>query len=460
MRVRHLATLGVVGLLVAGAIGLAWWVGHELRSAPGRRVVLASGVQVSVLGVTYGTNHVQPGFGRLLPDRLRMVLARLLGRPGLGSYRFATSQPELVVWITHNATNSMVPPGSVRVALADEAGFLSGDDRDFTTFVGGRSATAIGFAVWPRRSRELRIRVFEQGPTFNYRLAGEVRCVNPAVSRAPAWTAEPLPARGTNGPLVCTLSAVMTGLGMNTTTSAQADGTTRITFSPPQEDGEIRTALRLAMTDLDSPSNDWEIAAIHVADATGNAAANSSLSANYGPGPERNYQFEPGLWPSEPWRLELLAARRPGSVFSARELVVFTNLALPAIGFTNRYTDSALVGTTKVSVIEFNRRAPLPDDVRSWSSDDLSALKLSVANLPADGKFTLVRASDDAGRTLEVPSFGWGHSEPHDATFSFRSVPAEARSLNLTFAVQTMRRFTFRVQPSLATTNDLTPANL
>lgn len=460
MRARHLAKLVLAGSLVAGAIGLAWWFGLELRAAPSRRVTLASGVELRVLGVTYGTNHVQPGFGRLLPDRMRAVLARLLGRPSSGSYRFTIHGPVLVVWVAHNATNSIAAPSFARFGLADESGFLSGDSADFTTFATGGSATPLSFAVWPRHSRELRIRVFEQGSIFNYQLAGEVRCPNPARSTAPAWVAESLPARRTNGNLVCALDSVTTGLGVNTSVSAQADGTTRITFSPPQEDGENRTALRLAMTDLDSPSNDWEIAAIHVADATGNTAANSSLSASYGSGQERNYQFKPGLWPSEPWRIELVAARRPGSVFAANELVTFTNLGLPAIGFTNRYTESALVGTTKVSVTEFNRRAPLPEDAHGWSSGNLSQLKITVANLPADTKFTLVRASDDAGRTLEVPSSGWSQSEPYEATFSFLRVPADGRALNLTFAVHAMRRFTFVVQPALAGTNDFTQSNL
>lgn len=454
MRLRAIAKLIMVSLLLMAAVGLAWWVGRELRSAPGRRIMLTSGVEISVLGVTYGTNHVQPGFGRLLPGGLRAVLARLLGQPGAGSYRFTTSQPELVVWLAHNSTNSAVLPSSVRVGLADENGFLSGDYADFTTFFNGSSGTPRRFAVWPRRSRELRIRVFEQGPTFSYHLAGEVRCANPAVSHASAWTAEPLPARGTNGPLVCTLSAVMTGLGMNTTTSAQADGTTRTTFSPPDEDGDNHTALRLAFTDSANPSNDWEIAAIQVADATGNSARNSSLSASFGSGPERNYQFKPALWPTEPWQIEFLAARRPGSLFAPQELVAFTNVPLPASGLTNRYAESALVGATKVRLVEFVRREPLPEDARGWSSGSLSQLKLTVANLPADAKFTLVRATDETGRKLEVPSSSWGNDEPHDAMFSFLRVPVEARSLNLTFAVQAMRRVTFTVQPALATTND------
>lgn len=457
MRVRAIAKLIFASLLLMAAVGLAWWVGREVRSAPGRRVVLTSGVEVSVLGVTYGTNHVQPGFGRLLPGGLRAVLARLLGRPGANSYRFTTSQPELVVWLAHNSTNSAVPPSSVRVGLADENGFLSGDYADFTTFFNGSSATPRRFAVWSRRSRELRIRLFEQGPTFSYHLAGEVRCPNPARSLAPAWTAEPLPARRTNGNLVCTLSAVTTGVGMDTMTSAQADGTTRTTYSPPQEDGENRAILRLTFTDRDQPSNDWEIAGIQVADATGNAARNNTLGASYGPGTERNYQFKPGLWPSEPWRIELLAARRSGSLFAAQELVAFTNVPLPAIGFTNRYTESALAGPIKVSLTEFTRREPLPEDARGWSSGSLSQLKLTVASLPADAKFTLVRATDETGRKLEVPSWGWGNSEPYEATFSFLRVPADGRALNLTFAVHAMRRFTFVVQPALATTNDFTP---
>ncbi len=460
MRVRVLIRLVVVSLLLAAAIGLAWWVGAEIRAAPSRRVTLASGVQIGVLGVTYGTNHVQPGFGRLLPDGLRALLARLLGRPGAGSYRFTTSQPELVVWLAHNSTNSAVPPSSVRVGLADESGFLSGDYVDFTTFFNGSSGTPRRFEVWPRCSRELRIRLFEQGPSFTYHRVGEVRCPNPARSTAPAWVAESLPARRTNGTLVCTLSAVLAGVGMNTTTSAQADGTTHTTFSPPQADGDNHAALRLAFTDSAFPSNDWEIAAIQVADATGNSARNSSLSSSFGSGPERNYQFRPSLWPLEPWRIEFRAARRPGSSFAAEEVAGFTNVPLPAIGFTNRYTESALVGTTKVSVTEFSRREPLPDDARGWSSGGLSQLKLTVANLPADARFTLVRATDDAGRRLEVPSSGWSQSEPYEATFSFLRVPADARALNLTFAVHATRRFTFVVQPALATTNDFTPSNL
>jgi hypothetical protein len=456
MRPASLFSYAVRAVLLGLVVGLVWLVVLAFRQAPGTRFTLASGTEVQVLGISYGTRHHRPGWGRLLPAAVREPVERALGQSRPGAYRLSLPRPALVVWIDHHTTNTTAAE-VLTLALADESGFFSGEPADVTIFGGSPGVSAHSFHLLPRRSRTLKLVALEAGPTGRHRRLAELAFPNPAFGEFPRWEAPPLPASQTNAGLVCTLSALKTGFGISSSTVFVGEGTARVTHSRAEDDAKNRTDFAVSFLESTNPSNFWEITAIRVSDATGNAATNSSLGSNSYGGPEAHYTFGPGLWPGETWELDLTAARKAGSTFAPSELVVFSNVPLPVVGATGDLAQVAGSGPTSVRLESILRRAPLPADSSGWSSDDLSRLKLVVSNLPPDARFTLVRATDDSGRSLESPSSSWGHEEPHTVEYGFRRIEESARGLDLVFAVHPTRRFTFRVWPELASTNDFTP---
>lgn len=455
MRPANLLAYALRIALLGLVIGLVWLGVLAFRQATGSRLVLASGTEVQVLGITYGTRHYRPGWGRLLPAALREAVERALGQWRPGVFRFTSPAPAMVVWVDHSYTN-VAAAEVLTLALAAESGFFSGEPDNVTLFGGSPGVSAHSFHLLPRRSRVVRLVALETGPTGKHRRLAELAFPNPAFGESPPWDAQALPASQTNAGLICTLRAVKTGFGISSTSSYLAGGTSRVTYSRAEEDARNQTELALSLRDTDAPSNSWEITAVRVSDATGNVATNSSLGSHSAGDPEMRYTFGPSLWPGETWELELTAARKAGSAFAPGELLTFSNVPLPALNQTSHLDQVQASGPTAVRLTTLLRRAPPPADSRGWSSRDLSEIKLAVSNLPPRLRFTLVQATDNEGRVLEVPSWSWSHTEPCEAGYSFRRIDETASDLNLTFAVHPTRRFTFRVQPELASTNDFT----
>jgi hypothetical protein len=457
VRPASLFSFAVRAVLLGLVVLLAWFASLALRQTPGTRVVLASGTEVRVLGISYGARHHRPGWGRLLPGAVREPVERALGQWRPGVSRFTSPAPAMVVWVDQQTSNTTTAE-VLTLALADESGFFSGEPASVTIFGSFPGVSAHSFPLLPRRSRTLKLVAMEAGPTGKHRRLAEIAFPNPARGEFPHWEPQTLPASQTNAGLACTLRAIKTGFGISSSSSYLAGGTNRVTHSRADEDAKNRTGLALSFRDTLAPSNAWELTAVRVSDATGNVATNSSLGSNSTGDSETRYTFGPGLWPGETWELGLTAARKPGSAFAPGELLTFSNVPLPALNQTNPLGQVLASGATSVRLISLRRRAPLPADNPGWSSGDLSELKLAVSNLPPDVRFTLVQARDDEGRVLESPSWSWTHAEPSEAGYSFRRIEETASSLNVTFAVHPTRRFTFRLRPEIASTNDFTPS--
>lgn len=457
MRLRRLLHLTLLGLLLAVAGALVWLAATALRQAPATRFRLASGTEVQILGISHGTRHHRPGWGRLLPAALRERVERAMGQSRPGDYSVRVPAPVLMVWVNQNATNTIAAE-TLTLALADESGFFSGEPANVTLFGSSPRVSAHSFQVLPRRHQTLKLVAVEVGPSGRHQRIAELPFPNPAFRDCPHWKAQALPASQTNAGLTCTIRALKTGFGNSTSSTYVGGGTNPVVIhSWAGDDARNRAELTVGLVDTLASSNSWDITAIRVSDATGNVATNSSLSSSSYGGPETRYTFGPALWPGETWELGLTAARKPGSTFAPRELLTFSNVPLPAVNQTSRLDQVLSVGQTSVQLRSLLRRTPLPAESPGWSSGDLSELKLIVSNLPPDIRFTLVQATDSAGRVLEVPSWSWVHTEPCQAGYGFRRIDETATSLNLIFAIHPTREFTFRVRPEQASATDFTP---
>jgi len=134
-------------------------VGLFLRSVPVLKVTLTSGVTVKYLGTTYGTNHVLPGFSRLMALLPRPVRAWFGLSQGMG---LLSSTPEYVVWLRADsgAAPSPLGPSGMECLVADEQGVVVGADSNSGLGLGG--TFPLKFQALPSRSREIKLRFFER----------------------------------------------------------------------------------------------------------------------------------------------------------------------------------------------------------------------------------------------------------------------------------------------------------
>ena len=440
---RYWTLPGVLLILVLGA-GL-WWL-IRVATAPLPTLTLPNGgPTVQVTAITTGTNHTHgPWLARFGAVPGLSSLVRFFGIPTASATRI-TEFPSVVIWLEPVGGAVGPTPGAAgrswRVALADESGFVSGQQEHLSFWAQG----SLAFAAVPRRSRELDLRFFEGNPKGDWLAVTNLRVANPWFGKFPQWQADRLPVTRTNGPLVATLEEFTIGHDHHSFSRTLADGQQSVGWGLATNRLEWGSAVRGRFTTPGAPEVSWVIAASEFSDATGNRLRGGSQSwtaANE----VRSYRVDPSLWPGEAaWRIQLTLKRDRG--IPTNELFALKGVALPAVDATN---DLSLLTTNwagvKVTFRHLIRR--VHPDSNSWSSGDLSEIALKHAPLPPGVFFDLVHVRvEGEEQDLQVPS--WSSSSSGDRTYSIREIPEEARMLELHFAVQRGRTVEFLVKPEL-----------
>lgn len=440
------AVLGVLVLLALGAILMGGLLLLGGAGAP-RSVTLKNGVTLRCLGVSYGTNHVVYT-GSAAAQMLHRVLSAVfpsLRRGASSSQRYTTSQPALVVALRQEgtATTNPMPPLSVTALLADERGVTAGK-RHWLTLGGGTSFTLwLDAEVLPRRSRLLSVRFFGLASPGAIDPLGELEILNPAFTNPPPLVAANLPVLGTNGDLECSLEALAFGTGISSGRTANADGTETISEAPAEPGQEVRATALFRFREAGTNTAFWTIGSLSSIDATGN----TGKAGSYGSqtlGDAFLLTFGPVPWPDEPWRLDCWAKRTAAAPFAPDELIELRGVELPPSGRTNQLDHATKAGGLDVLVKGFVRRDPVQRG--SYSSTDLSRLLLELPQLPDGAFIDLVRVEDDQGRLITSEMTSTTHGTPLRTEFGFRAIPDDARTLNITLAVQRGRAFTFVAQ--------------
>ncbi|MCU0788562.1 MAG: hypothetical protein MUC91_10305 [Verrucomicrobia bacterium] len=212
--------LAIVPVLVGATLIAVLQLGRKaLTTSPA--IEFCAGSSLRLLGVTWGTNHIQGCMAAKLvarlPRRLAQPLLQDLPNGGQLNTR-TTSETALVVWMEYSgpAGGTTTPSGAM---LRPVGGTLAGRDEYLGLFIPPGAATAtvgVEFHAWPRRSEELECAILEQGSHYESTEAGSFRFKNDAIIAGGLWNPASLPATYTAGDLQVTLLAFVTGRGDET----------------------------------------------------------------------------------------------------------------------------------------------------------------------------------------------------------------------------------------------------
>jgi hypothetical protein len=423
-------------LTVLAIVGLAVWIYQaSVPRFPIQEVVLTNGTTLRLVSVQLGLRDTDPflpswkqwasGLPKSWTRRVGLSLPPRIQSKG--------SHPLLTVWLT--ASKAPPTPGqpAYGVFVGDDDNNFAGPVHEAGSIVGWTPEIphyeGHGFPIFPRRSSELRIRIYDN-PIGWGRLLHEFRIPNPAfvsTKAVPPFAAQPLPQSRTSGDLEATLESLEVGptpVGMKL-------------GDPVWQQTHLEFTLRQG----GHPTTHWVAHRIHqLSDATGNEGEGTGP---HGWANGRAFlSFERWLLPlSEPWRMQVDFRRRHG--FATNELWEFRNVPIATattalIPITNRMSGTVVW----INSLEHSR----PDELGHMG---LRGVNLSAATgSPPDERrwrLTIAKAIDSTG--LDVTSSQGVEYEDNNALLFTFNVSTNATSLDLWLAYVPARTMEFTAQP-------------
>jgi hypothetical protein len=423
-------------LTVLAIVGLAAWIYRAgAPRFPIQQTVLTNGITLRLVSVQLGMRDVDPflpswkqwasGFPESWTRQVGLNLPSRIQAKG--------NHPILSVWLT--ASKAPPTPGqpAYGVFVGDDDNNFAGPVHEVSHIVGWTPEIphyeAHGFPIFPRRSRDLRIRIYDT-PSGWGRLLHEFRIPNPAfvsTNEVPPLVAQSLQQSRTSGDLEATLVSLQvwpTPVGMKL-------------GNPMWRQSHLEFALRQG----GQPTTNWVAERIHhLSDATGNEGA--------GIGPHDWVNGRAFLmfthWPlplTEPWQMEVDFCQRHG--FATNELWEVRNVPI-ATATTALTPMTNRMGGTRVWITAL--RHGEPDEI---GSDGLRGVDLEAGvGAPPDDRrwhLTIAKAIDSTGR--DVTANQWSESGfENNGQFTF-NVSTNATSLDLWLAYVPARSMKFTAQP-------------
>jgi hypothetical protein len=440
-----------LALLAAAIAVTAWLLWDGSPDGPRQIVTLPNGEKIQFIGTTYGTNHVLGSTVARLVNQLPSPAANFL-RTHLGTHlgrlgRTETGEASLVVWFQNLGTNAPPTPAgpapsgaSVFCTLAGEPDLEAAPSPLFT-FSTVDPITI--FPVAPRRSPVLQLRFYvetipdnQPGPT--YEEIGRMQFPNPLYGRFPQWNPEPVPAMKKAGDLEVRLEKLMTGVLDLANPFILTNGIPRYNYRPAIQGRDVKTFFDVAFHSPRATNEGWMIQIAELSDATGNVLYRSH-SGEWG-------YFGGTLWPDEAaWRLKLDLKRSSGH--SPEELGTFTNVPVPGVGTTMSTPMTNVVNGVEIVLKEFERGPDSTVTGPSWPADQGSTICFEVHS-PRDGvAIDLLQIVTDTGWKFQAYKDYVNGGTESTPKFYLKSIPTNAQTLDITWAVQKMRSVEFLVKP-------------
>lgn len=445
--VRFLKRFLKILLLLLALIAMGWSLAFLLQrpQQPTGSIVLPDGSWAHIEAVTYGTNHlVGPRLAFVadrMPQSIRNLMLRFIGRPAVMRFMTATPTPQLVVWLNRGMVVAPFPPGqgSLTSVLGDTNGFTSGRALNYPA----RYALEFpGFTVWPRREREITVSVYHYPATGAVRRCGSIVFPNPLYRSYPQWKPEPLPSVKRAGDLEVALEKLSTGHSQLTEYKRLKGGGHEITFGTNRVDGENYTVCFMRLRPLTNTNEVWQVSHVETSDATGNKIGNNMMSGGCVDG---HFTYSPALWPGETWKLHCELKRTGG--FKPEEQFTFRDVPLGGLNVTNRVARTTNCNGLIVTMEHIVRRAP-PVDQLDWSRSEVSQVQFTLSGQTNDLHLDLLSAHTGNGTNLASRSWsGTGTNR----TYHFREIPTNATTADFTFTVQRSRWVEFTVKPEVGT---------
>lgn len=400
---------------------------------------LANGMQLSLLGVTHGTNHTLFPGGRLDELIYRMTSAKgiqfgplnikpaapLADNPWRsqdGSIKFPN---KAVIWIGHHGpTNLALLPApeddwfkEIRATLADETGEewetrqpgFGQSRRTNARGLGG--VTAWSFSAFPRRGKSLQFKLYARNASNTWDTLADFPLVNPTPGPYPVWAAPALPVAQTNGNLVVSLVELVSG--KKTVPYYPGDRAFTTAVFEVKENGEVAST--------------WLPDRMEATDATGNEPwvpmVNYSATNN-----RVFYEMQVvNLSPTEVWRLKTrfvnAGDKAIAQVWTSPQMEV-ENGVVSHFDLKTNWHESVL--TLKTS------NYPFPEN-----------LNLDLYPLPTNSVLRLAEFVDDQGRNVTYQAGGFSDSgfEAH------WQIPAGAQWVQVSIRLVETRQVEFLAQP-------------
>jgi len=421
--------------VVAGFI--AWLI----LGKDGRTMRLADGREVSVIAVTYGTNHVLeqgPPWARLMARYGSRSMAYRFGFWSSDFYRSPT--PSVMVWTRWRPGESNKPSNYASVADAHsfetepvyaQASQTEPVNKDHTIL-------AWRFDNYPRLQKEWTLHFYDYDLfRVRARRAGEATIRNPAPLVKPASTAPIAPVNATNGALECTLVNLRCG------------------GPPPRRPLTAKSAIAPWVTaefefrENGQPATNWTVKRVEAFGATGNYFSGDRLVVELEEG-RRVARFTGAFWQEEmDWKLvahvaptrnfptdSLWTVRLPTSAFLTESFV--TNLQAEARGLRNTRLS---IGPEIGGMVEPNKPGLRRAKLRINYTPDTPDLYVDIAS-----------ATDDQGHEILISRSLASRSGSCEA--DMKSL-FNAQSVELSFAIHRSSKLEFRVRPVLVSTNTL-----
>ena len=434
------AQIGVVlGLLALGAL-LGWLVTREGSA----RSTLPDGTVATFVGVTSGTNHVQPGrrWARVLTHLPRSWLTTLnLRQLAVSSMPNPTEEPCVVAWFSLRSAPGPAMPrfqGSRLVLFqTDETGFEW--PCGWAELGYGRAAFTL--SSFPRRDEFLRLQLvfatpghgLHGAPTSSLVRLPPILLRNPDRRVAPVWKPDPMPVSWQEGELKMELKRMRVSPGQPVWA-----------FGVPGLPVGVAEA-ELSLLESGAPATNWILRQVTVRDSAGNRIGAVVTSPAGGIGIERT---EPGvyrhrfLWlmaSTEPaWKIQYELVRRPGTVLASEEQWWIRHVKVPAreeVEMLNLSTN--LNGLELEALALVGEEANLPE--RSHDVTGQTILEMRCPRVPVD-RDLWVAAFEPEGPELEHK---W---ENTGVSYGFE-IPAETPRIDLRLAVVRRHYAEFTVRP-------------
>jgi hypothetical protein len=432
-------------------------------------ITLDDGTKLTLLGTTYGTHHMAPGYEDLRTANW-----------------FYTAPNTTVVWIEEKREPGKDPIYQLLVSDRANTGCVNLEARQGSFVRSGVFLQSFVLSAFPRWDKETILRVRPYRGTV---VKGEFVLTNPPPETFAQWTPKPLPDTESDGDLDVTLTKLVAGA----TTPSWAGGS----LVPTNDSANQCVHLNFDFRQNGQSTTNWEAWPVQTTDAAGNwsrgliyAYPTNGFRRIWGrmingsniPPPEHygmdGYYFQPGLWPNQPWKVRLEFIQR--SAFSDDEMVTFTNI--PVKPGTQRDADAEWTAwDINLPFVIPDSTVPTPDTRRRdgktnfpftitpgtangvhlqllppllltnrWQSSqkDISIIIGADPNFNPKGmNLTVVSATDDQGRDLW--SFGGSPWAGH-YSIEFGNVHDDIKSLNLKLSLHKSRFVEFTVKPEKA----------
>jgi hypothetical protein len=426
----------LVLLSVVPIVGLLVWLNRPgVLRFPVQQTVLTNGTTLQLVSVQHGRFHYDPftppwqQWISRLPEswtrRLKLNLPSNLNATG--------SNAVLSVWLTASKAPANVNQAAYGVLVGDDEGSFAGDGSGMS-FTAGKTPVIAHYEahripIFPRRARELRIRIYDN-PWGQGRFLHEFRIPNPdpiSLESLPPISAQPLPQSQTSGDLEATLVTL--------------DVRPSDEYRKPEDPSYRKARLEFTIRQAGQPTTNWVSYHVRkVSDATGNEGDGN----NWNHGWEKDRAFVAfSRWPlpsADPWRMEVEFCQRHG--FASNELWEVRKLPIQKAGASLTPMTNRLHGTE----VRITGLGP-----PSWGENAYGGkrtVELEVgADAPPDSRrwhLTIAKAIDSTG--LDVTANGWSGSD--DKRQFGLQVSTNATSIDVWIAFVPSRIVEFTAQPN------------